>query len=247
MRTAKTLISLGGCPGWSESSLGAQPHCWFCHEAAHFSLIVHVTHNRHVYLWFIFFSVHFSASDVDKSWSCNCHVSVDCMGSKHPFFLFVFVFVVVFVVSMNSAVWRVYHWAQPSSEWLSFRRFTSKLSWSWCRERAVWTSVSATLTVHISFDACVVWPRKGIPLHVIDYVQCVCILAKRSNQPLTFYQFSSNPKTFYQFSLNAKNNLEFLFTSPNRQICLSTLTFKGLTKLLLLHPGRADEHRYPHF
>ena len=26
MRTAKTLIRLGGCPGWSESSLGAQPH-----------------------------------------------------------------------------------------------------------------------------------------------------------------------------------------------------------------------------
>ena len=24
------LIRLGGCPGWSESSLGAQPHCWFC-------------------------------------------------------------------------------------------------------------------------------------------------------------------------------------------------------------------------
>ena len=34
MRTAKTLISLGGCPGWSESSLGAQSLCWFCHEAA---------------------------------------------------------------------------------------------------------------------------------------------------------------------------------------------------------------------
>ena len=33
-RTAKTLIRLGGCPGWSESSLGAQPHCWFCHVAA---------------------------------------------------------------------------------------------------------------------------------------------------------------------------------------------------------------------
>ena len=30
MRTAKTLIRLGG----SESSLGAQPHCWFCHVAA---------------------------------------------------------------------------------------------------------------------------------------------------------------------------------------------------------------------
>ena len=30
----RRLIRLGGCPGWSESSLGAQPHCWFCHEAA---------------------------------------------------------------------------------------------------------------------------------------------------------------------------------------------------------------------
>ena len=36
--TAKTLIRLGGCPGWSESSLGAQSHSWFCHEAAHFEI-----------------------------------------------------------------------------------------------------------------------------------------------------------------------------------------------------------------
>ena len=28
-RTAKILIRLGGCPGWSESSLGAQSFCWF--------------------------------------------------------------------------------------------------------------------------------------------------------------------------------------------------------------------------
>ena len=35
MRTAKTLIRLDGCPGWSESSLGAHSFCWFCHEAAH--------------------------------------------------------------------------------------------------------------------------------------------------------------------------------------------------------------------
>ena len=34
MRTAKTLIRLGGCPGWSESSLGAQLLCWFCNEVA---------------------------------------------------------------------------------------------------------------------------------------------------------------------------------------------------------------------
>ena len=25
----------GGCPGWSQSSLGEQSFCWFCHEAAH--------------------------------------------------------------------------------------------------------------------------------------------------------------------------------------------------------------------
>ena len=31
--TARTLIRLGGCPGWSESSLGAQSLCWFCHVA----------------------------------------------------------------------------------------------------------------------------------------------------------------------------------------------------------------------
>ena len=31
----RRLIRLAGCPGWSESSLGAQPHCWFCHVAAH--------------------------------------------------------------------------------------------------------------------------------------------------------------------------------------------------------------------
>ena len=34
-RKAKTQIRLGGCPRWSESSLGAQLLCWFCHEVAH--------------------------------------------------------------------------------------------------------------------------------------------------------------------------------------------------------------------
>ena len=36
MWTAKTLTRLRGCPGWSESSLGAHAFCWFCHVAAHF-------------------------------------------------------------------------------------------------------------------------------------------------------------------------------------------------------------------
>ena len=35
MRTAKTLIRLRGYKGWSESSLGAQSLCLFCHVAAH--------------------------------------------------------------------------------------------------------------------------------------------------------------------------------------------------------------------
>ena len=39
MPTAKTLIRLGGCPGWSESSLGAHSFCWFCHVAAQFCLL----------------------------------------------------------------------------------------------------------------------------------------------------------------------------------------------------------------
>ena len=40
VRPAKTQISLGEWPirpGWSESLLGAQSVCWFCHEAAHFA------------------------------------------------------------------------------------------------------------------------------------------------------------------------------------------------------------------
>ena len=41
MRTANTLIRLlGGCPGWSESSLGAHSFCWFCHVAAHLRSIL---------------------------------------------------------------------------------------------------------------------------------------------------------------------------------------------------------------
>ena len=32
--TQRRLIRLGGCPGWSESSLGAHSFCWFCHVVA---------------------------------------------------------------------------------------------------------------------------------------------------------------------------------------------------------------------
>ena len=39
-RTAMTLIRLGRCPGWSESSLGTQSFCWFCHKAAQMVLLL---------------------------------------------------------------------------------------------------------------------------------------------------------------------------------------------------------------
>ena len=34
LSTQQRLIRLGGCPGWSESSLGSQSFSWFCHEVA---------------------------------------------------------------------------------------------------------------------------------------------------------------------------------------------------------------------
>ena len=39
MRPVKTVIRLGGCPGRSESLLGAQSFCWLCHAMAHFRII----------------------------------------------------------------------------------------------------------------------------------------------------------------------------------------------------------------
>ena len=49
-RTAKTLIRLGGCPGWSESSLGAHSFCWFCHVADQIAiyLLYHPYYHRTV-------------------------------------------------------------------------------------------------------------------------------------------------------------------------------------------------------
>ena len=40
MWTANTLIRLGRCSGWFESSQGAHPFCWFCQEVAHLNIIM---------------------------------------------------------------------------------------------------------------------------------------------------------------------------------------------------------------
>ena len=40
LSTQRRLIRLGGCPGWSESSLGAQPLGWFCHVVVQMRSII---------------------------------------------------------------------------------------------------------------------------------------------------------------------------------------------------------------
>ena len=40
MSAQRKLIRLGGCPGWSESLLGAPSFCLFCHVAVHIFLWV---------------------------------------------------------------------------------------------------------------------------------------------------------------------------------------------------------------
>ena len=57
-RTPKTLIRLGGCPGWSESSLGAQSLCWFCRVAAHFNSFHLIPYQRSHFYHFLPFATH---------------------------------------------------------------------------------------------------------------------------------------------------------------------------------------------
>ena len=58
-RTAKTLIRLGGCPGWSESSLGAQILCWFCRASTQikrfYNAIISIDHHSAVSVLIISF------------------------------------------------------------------------------------------------------------------------------------------------------------------------------------------------
>ena len=67
MRTAKTLIRLGGCPGSFESSLGAHSVCWFCHVAAQLNFLS--TH--WVDCWF--FSRHLNGNLYLKYLVNSCH------------------------------------------------------------------------------------------------------------------------------------------------------------------------------
>ena len=66
-----------GCPDWSESSLGTQPHCWFCHEVAHFGCLFEASVNCTlccIPLYFHFFisdfreHPHFNWNSADKQY-----------------------------------------------------------------------------------------------------------------------------------------------------------------------------------
>ena len=67
-RTSKTLIRLGRCPGWSESSLGAYPLCWFCYEAAQMSLKV-ICHST------LFQKVNLNLNSVFDYIQCTCKLT----------------------------------------------------------------------------------------------------------------------------------------------------------------------------
>ena len=59
MRTVKTLIRLGKCPGWSESSLSAQPHYWFCHVVAHIIMNCDIKRFTCISSWSLPFHLYF--------------------------------------------------------------------------------------------------------------------------------------------------------------------------------------------
>ena len=59
MKKAKALIRLGGCPGWSEASLGAHSFCWFCHVAAHMCLASFLFFNKKTSALLYNFIIHF--------------------------------------------------------------------------------------------------------------------------------------------------------------------------------------------
>ena len=82
MRTAKTLIRLGGCPGWSESSVGAQPFCWFCHVADQIycnGFIVTETWPKQRKYWCIFGSCFIQKKEKHEFSSISCKSLLQCL------------------------------------------------------------------------------------------------------------------------------------------------------------------------
>ena len=81
MRTAKPLIRLVGCPGWSESSLGARSLCWFCHVAAQLYAYNYSAKRMHYIITHMPRS--FPGIVSQQCLQCICQVSYDLVDFSH--------------------------------------------------------------------------------------------------------------------------------------------------------------------
>ena len=73
---------MGGCPGWSASSLGAHSLCWFCHEAGQLCLSQRYYFTRQQNL-FISYTIDIPPYLVDKTSIYHC--SKGCFSSSSAF------------------------------------------------------------------------------------------------------------------------------------------------------------------
>ena len=96
MRTAKTLIRLGGCPGWSESSLGAHSLCWFCHVTARLVLPRFLSSCS-----FSPFSIVITSLREAEDGLCACRTIV-CLFILHALIFVLFLFLLVWRVAAAS-------------------------------------------------------------------------------------------------------------------------------------------------
>ena len=74
---------MGGCPGWSDSSLGAQTFCWFYHEVAHLSFGL---------LYFDYSMVFREVSSHNIFWLISCQSQVCKTWMLHVSFMYSRVF-----------------------------------------------------------------------------------------------------------------------------------------------------------
>ena len=82
LRGQRRLIRLGGCPGWSESLLGAHSLYWFCHEAGQLCLSQRYYFTRQQNL-FISYTIDIPPYLVDKASIYHC--SNGCFSSTSAF------------------------------------------------------------------------------------------------------------------------------------------------------------------
>ena len=122
-RTAKTLIRLGGCPGWSESSLGAHSLCWFCHVAAHLWLFYVL---RVCILWIDVVLIIFIYKDAFKIMPLYKHAIFHIFATCLSLLRAIFVNVTIFVTSFF-----LRHFARQNIPYKLFIPAWKKFSWNY--------------------------------------------------------------------------------------------------------------------